>query len=188
MPVERTKPEVERTTSAMGCVATAAICMLDPRSAQLAGRRLLTPWSEAPWPRRNQLEFQAPPTLLGTGDDFEVELIDKNGRLPAAVEIHYRFAGEDERILVRQMNLLGDKMVHRLENVFTSMHFAYRRRAYHELAHRARWLKGFSRTLGFPAILERATRVEQLARKHRTCALATEFSKLVETAKRIQIS
>lgn len=91
---------------------------LDPNSAVLAGKRLLAPWQEQPWPRRHMLAFADAPSVLAAGRDFEVELGDRNGRLPASVEIHYWFDGDEPAAIISQpMQPFGEKMLHRFPRI-----------------------------------------------------------------------
>ncbi len=92
---------------------------LDPASAGLALARLAAPLGEAAWPKKNDLQFQDPPTRLALGQPFEVELIDRRGRLPEEVRIHYRFAEgtESYRYEVDKMRYTGGTMFARREGV-----------------------------------------------------------------------
>ncbi len=112
-----------------GALAVAAVAAfvaaLDPASAALAARRLAMPWSNEAWPLWNNLAFENPPRRLAKGENFEVELIDKNGRLPDEVQIQYWFEGDSpQEIDAKPMKLLGEKMLARRENVTQS--FRYR--------------------------------------------------------------
>ena len=100
-------------------------------SAGLAARRLALPFGGEAWPTVNDLAFLDAPQRIAIGEDLEVELIDRNGRLPEVVTIHYWFEDQDERaVKPRQMTYLAgkrrqdDKMVHRLAGVMRS--FKYR--------------------------------------------------------------
>ena len=94
---------------------------LDPNSAALAARRLAMPWSNAAWPRWNDLAFEHPPSRLAKGENFEVELIDRNDRLPDETQIEYWFEGDDAaEIAAEPMKPLGDKMLPRRGNVTRS--------------------------------------------------------------------
>jgi hypothetical protein len=87
-------------------------------SAALAAKRLLVPWGTDYWPRRHVLEFVVAPTRLASGQDFEVELVDANGRLPDQVQIHYWFdRDEPAAIQTQAMQPLGQKLTHRLNSV-----------------------------------------------------------------------
>lgn len=106
-------------------VMAAALCALvglvaawDWPSAALAARRLAMPWRVEPWPRRNQLQFVKAPTRLAFGSDFEVELVDRNGRLPPSVQIHIRPEGERaDKTQIKDMKFFQDRMVYRLDDV-----------------------------------------------------------------------
>ena len=125
----RTCLDQRQTKKALAAAALLIItvCMLsflDGPSVGLAARRLVCPWSDLPWPRRHQLEFSVAPERLPTGDDFEVELIDANGRLPDQVRIHYWFDDEDaEAAQTFDMQPLGQRVTHRLTNVTRGFYY-----------------------------------------------------------------
>ncbi len=97
-------------------VCVAAVC--DWPSAALAVRRLAMPWRVEPWPRRNQLQFVKAPTRLPFGADFEVELVDRHGRLPPSVQIQLWPDGDAaNQIQTKDMKFFQDRMVYRWEDV-----------------------------------------------------------------------
>ena len=103
----------------------AVVCLSDLDSASRAARRLIAPWQQEAWPQWNDLEFTAKPTRIGLGQDFEVELIDRNGHLPADVKLEYWFDDDPpDRIEVQSMQRTKDRMVQRRERVTRS--FKYR--------------------------------------------------------------
>ncbi|MDX1946411.1 MAG: DUF4175 family protein [Pirellulaceae bacterium] len=103
------------------------LVLLDRNAAGLAIARLAMPWSELAWPRRNQLEFVRELDKIAVGDDFEVELIDRHGRLPDRVQIQLRhLTPTGTRTETRPMQPLADRMVFRFDNV--TRPFAYRAR------------------------------------------------------------
>lgn len=116
------------------CLVISVICCLDislsvrarrQPSSVLAALRLAMPWADQPWPRRNVLEFTTSPDRIAMGADFDVELVDNNGRLPRTVEIHFWFDGDDQsEIKTKEMRFSDGGMVHREENVRRS--FRYR--------------------------------------------------------------
>jgi len=102
-----------------------AVCLGDLSSAALAARRLVQPWRELPWPRVNDLAFENPPTRMAIGEDFEVTLYDRHGRLPDAARIYYWMEGDAEQdARVREMKYGNGRLVHRMANVSRS--FRYR--------------------------------------------------------------
>jgi hypothetical protein len=110
--------------SALCVVLLAAIA---PRSAELAFRRLAVPWTDAAWPRRHALQFVRRPEKLAIGDDFEVELTDRMGRLPESAQIQLRYATPSgTRTETKEMKPLADRMIFRLDNV--TQGFDYRAR------------------------------------------------------------
>jgi hypothetical protein len=96
----------------------ATICLLDFDSTSRAAQRLVAPWNENAWPRWNNLEFTTKPARIAVGQDFEVALIDRNGRLPQQVAIEYWFDGDSEsKIESRIMGRVDQQMLHRRANV-----------------------------------------------------------------------
>jgi hypothetical protein len=113
-----------RVLSALGLVAIAAagLALALPTLVPLGLVRLAMPWGRDAWPARHALAFAAAPRVLAVGEDFEVEVIDRHGELPEAVELQVHLAdGRDE---AHPMKRLGDRMVLRLDNV--TQPFAYR--------------------------------------------------------------
>ena len=49
------------------------------------------PGRDLPWPREHYLAFKHPVTRVASGQDFEVELIDRNGPPPDDARIVYRY-------------------------------------------------------------------------------------------------
>lgn len=106
-------------------VVVGAFVGLDYDSSALAARRLAMPWRNEAWPRKQHLEFTVRPEMIARGEDFYVELVDENGRLPADVSIWYWFEGDDESAArAHRMTFAGGKMTHRLPTVTRS--FRYR--------------------------------------------------------------
>ncbi|MCI0360512.1 MAG: hypothetical protein L0211_18700, partial [Planctomycetaceae bacterium] len=101
-------------------LAATALALHDGgKSASLALSRLAMPWrGDLAWPRRNTLEFVKRPEKLATGDDFEVELVDRSGRLPDGVKMQLRFdTPTGTRTENKEMKPLSDRMIFRLDNV-----------------------------------------------------------------------
>lgn len=118
------KPLCTAASAAVVCLVVALICCLDMSSSVLAARRLAMPWVDQPWPRRNSLEFTLSPRRVAAGADFEVELVDRNGRLPRTVEIHFWSEGDEpNEIKTKEMKFSDGRMVHREENVRRSFRF-----------------------------------------------------------------
>ncbi len=114
------RPTGRAMASAAAVIALAlAAVFLDPNSARLALARLANPLGQTAWPRQHDLVFRNAPDRVASGQTFEVELIDSQGRpLPDAVRIHYRYeTGPDTIEEVESMHLLGGVMVARKENV-----------------------------------------------------------------------
>lgn len=116
-----------------------ALCWIAPVSSLLAARRLVTPWQAPAWPRRHDLQFVDPPSQLATGADFEIAVVDGQAELPEAVRIYYWFEGDSEaQIQAKEMKLVQQRMVHRMENVQRS--FRYRAAGGDDDAMPWRWL------------------------------------------------
>lgn len=100
------------------CGLAALAAAWDRPAAALAVRRLAAPWSVAPWPRRNQLQFVKAPRRLAFGSDFEVELVDGANRLPSSVQIKLWFDGDPVgQIQAKEMKFFHNRMVYRLDKV-----------------------------------------------------------------------
>lgn len=101
-----------------------SLTVLSPSVARTAISRLIAPWNNVEWPRRNNLTFVQSPELLAAGDAFEVSLIDSSGPLPQDVAIEYRSLEADrDRVESSWMQRVGDTMVARRENVRDSFEF-----------------------------------------------------------------
>lgn len=113
------RPARKAALAALAVVAgLAMLWALDPASAALAARRLVMPWSREAWPLWNNLAFEDAPRRIAKGENFEVELIDKNNRLPDEVQIQFWYEGDEAgEIQTEPMKLLGEKMIARRENV-----------------------------------------------------------------------
>ena len=84
-----------RRALAVACgvgLLAALLLLVDGQSVRLALARLALPLGSTHWPKQNDLSFTDPPTRLALGKPFEVQLIDRNQKLPEEVRIHYRFA------------------------------------------------------------------------------------------------
>jgi len=104
--------------AAAACAVAMGVALADGPSVALALRRLAVPWDVEPWPRRNQLQFIKAPERLAFGSDFEVELIDREDRLPPTVQLQTWFDGDEPRqIQTKDMKFFQDRMVYRLDNV-----------------------------------------------------------------------
>ncbi len=115
-------------------VATAAVCLtavilmvLDPPASRIAVARIVNPFGQTAWPRRNHIEFVDRVERVACGGVFEVELIDAKGaRLPTDVLIHYRFDDPDGGVTVETepIRSVGSRLIARRENV--AREFSYR--------------------------------------------------------------
>lgn len=97
---------------------TLGVGLAAPQAVQTALTRVAMPWSNVEWPRRNDLAFVDPPTLLARGDDFEAALLDNAEQLPSEVQVEYRYtAGGKSRHEQTWMQRVGDRAIARRENV-----------------------------------------------------------------------
>jgi hypothetical protein len=117
----------------MSAVAAGATVLLivafwaAPASTSLAAWRLFLPMTARSWPRVHHLEFIDPPHKIASGEDFSVELFDRNGDLPDEVEILFRPVMDDGVVPERQpmeYDFARERMIYRLKNV--SQPFDYR--------------------------------------------------------------
>lgn len=106
------------TAALLAIAVVLAMCMLLPKATRTALVRLVAPWSDVEWPRRNDLEFIDTPDLVARGSAFEASLVDANGELPTEVAIEYRYEVDDGlRTEKAWMRRVGDTMLARRENV-----------------------------------------------------------------------
>jgi hypothetical protein len=106
-------------------IAIGILCGIDLDASLLAARRLAAPWSHAPWPRWNSLEFVQPPERIALGQDFAVEVTDGHGRLPKEATLHFWFDGDQEdKVETASMQRSEDRFRYTRGNVTRS--FKYR--------------------------------------------------------------
>ena len=78
-----------------------------------------------------------------------------------------------------------EQFVERLREQLAAMRMALAAGKFQELARLAHWLKGTSGTVGFPAFIEPAQRLERLASEGRPVELAQAIAELDEMTRRI---
>ncbi len=112
--------------AALVCIVAGALAFGFPADAQLAFARLVKPWGSDAWPPVNDLAFTKRVERIARDQPFEVELIDRNHRLPDDVRIQYRAASENGVLQVdaQRMQRIGDLMVARRDRVLAP--FDYR--------------------------------------------------------------
>ena len=94
------------------------VTFFSPVNSQTALARLVNPLGNNDWPKVNRLVFANPPSRLASGSLFEVELQDKNNRMPKEVTIVYRFDEEDGvREVPAEMRFIDGVMVATRDNV-----------------------------------------------------------------------
>jgi hypothetical protein len=93
-------------------IGALAICLWQPRLAQVGLARLVNPLGRSEWPKAHRLAFKKTPRQLAVGQPFEVELVDLAGRLPSSVRLHYRYTvGDEVTEEVEPMQRVGDLML-----------------------------------------------------------------------------
>lgn len=118
------QPRRAATVAAIAFFLFATLAGLNPAAANLALARLAMPWRAQPWPRRHELAFVSTPSRLATGDDFEVQLVNRRGKLPDDVRIHLRLhTALGTRKESHDMQPLGERAVYRLSNVAHSLDY-----------------------------------------------------------------
>jgi hypothetical protein len=128
LPLERcidARPR-NRVLSLLICLLVIALGLLawQPANFARATARLAWPVGGPVWPPRYQLELVKAPSAVALGESFEVEVRDKNNRLPADATILLQFdqpSRRNERHLLQQR---GTKLVFRIEQ--TLQPFRYR--------------------------------------------------------------
>jgi len=105
-------------TAALLALVAVVVVTINLPAAKIATARLFDPLGEHSWPKKNNLELVDPPTRLALGEDFEVRVIDRNGKLPREVRIHYRLRQDGElNEVVETMQYSDDAMLAQRESV-----------------------------------------------------------------------
>jgi len=83
------------------------VCLLLWPSMVLTGTlRLLLPWQDIRWPQRYHLLILRSVSEVVQGGDFEIELVDREGkRLPAGGKVWFKTATPDGRVVLESMPL-----------------------------------------------------------------------------------
>ncbi len=107
------------SVAALCCLAAIGLAAAFPHDARLALARLLKPLGNDAWPPVNDLVFTHVAERVARDQPFEVELTDRNRKLPDEVRIQYRFAAADgaRQVVQERMQRIGDTMVARRERV-----------------------------------------------------------------------
>ncbi|TWT33562.1 hypothetical protein KOR34_33940 [Posidoniimonas corsicana] len=109
------------------CVAVAVVFgVADPAGLQTAAARLVAPWSDQHWPRRNHLAVDEAPGRIARGQSFEARILDEHdARLPADLKVQYRTrVGGATRVEEQALPSTGSEVNLLRENVQQA--FAYR--------------------------------------------------------------
>ncbi|PQO42997.1 hypothetical protein [Blastopirellula marina] len=108
---------------AITAVAIAAILAVSaPRYARIAMARLAAPWSDAQWPRVNQLQFVDPPGSVAVGESVSLEVIDGGGQLPDGVTLQVD-RGDRIESLPMEFDFGKSVMKRTLANVTTDLRY-----------------------------------------------------------------
>lgn len=73
--------------------------------------RVLAPWADRPWPRRDQLQFVNLPSAVGRETILQVEVADSNPPLPENITIELRQVDADESVQSINTQIVGDVAV-----------------------------------------------------------------------------
>ncbi|MCC9605337.1 hypothetical protein LOC68_23460 [Blastopirellula sp. JC732] len=108
---------------AIAAIAVASIlAVAAPRYAQIAMTRLAAPWSDAQWPRVNQLQFVDPPSSVAVGESVSLEVIDGGGKLPDGVTLQVD-RGDRIESLPMEFDFGKSVMKRTLANVTTDLRY-----------------------------------------------------------------
>jgi len=109
------------------CLAAGGLVLGFPSDARVALARLVKPLGDDAWPPVNDLVFTRRVERIARDQPFEVELIDRNRKLPDEVRIQYRFDAADshgQQLVQERMQRIGDLMVARRDRILQP--FEYR--------------------------------------------------------------
>ena len=116
--IDAREPRQAATLAAVLATIAGIVIVTNWPAANLAMTRLVQPWNQVSWPRRNELQFVQRLEKLAAGDDFEVELVDRRGPLPELVQIQLRYEVNGLlKVETKNMKPLGERMVFRLGNL-----------------------------------------------------------------------
>ena len=99
-----------RAGLALGAVvlACAVLAIAYPATTARGLQRLVNPWLAAPWPRADQLRFVNLPTMIASGSELQLEVIDDRPPLPASLELQIKHIGQashDSDLKLKRMPL-----------------------------------------------------------------------------------
>ena len=102
-------------------VPIAVACFVDGRSVVRSLRRFAVPWSAVGW---NDLEPIDVPRQIAAGENFMLQVRDREERLPQNVQVQYWFDGDDlDEVLQEAMVRSGETAQHQLTGVYRSFRF-----------------------------------------------------------------
>ena len=77
----------------LGVLALVAIVSVwHPHDLRLAVARMFQPWAHLPWPQADQLEFVSLPKAIASGQELQIEIIDRVPPLPLQIDVYVRGA------------------------------------------------------------------------------------------------
>ncbi|MCA9265666.1 MAG: hypothetical protein KDA60_17515, partial [Planctomycetales bacterium] len=100
--------------------------LASPDNTWRSVQRLLLPWGDLEWPRRQNLQFTSPAagTAIAIGADIEFRVVDQNDRLPDYVELWVRPAeSNSDGARWYEMKYRGGAMTHQLRGIRESIDF-----------------------------------------------------------------
>jgi hypothetical protein len=104
-------------------VVAGSLLAWQPGNFGLAAVRLAWPLGGPAWPPQHRLQLLEVPTAVALGESFEVQVIDRNGKLPHDGVITLEFPESGRRSERHALQQRGDKLVFRVEQVLTSFRF-----------------------------------------------------------------
>ncbi|MFO0939259.1 MAG: hypothetical protein U0930_00685 [Pirellulales bacterium] len=79
--------------------------------------RVLAPWADRPWPRRDQLQFVNLPIAVGRDTVLQLEIVDTNPPLPENIIVHVRQSDSEESFQSIPAQIVGDIAVANLPSI-----------------------------------------------------------------------
>ncbi len=73
--------------------------------------RVLAPWADRPWPRRDQLQFVNLPSAVGRETILQVEVADSNPPLPENIKVELRQVDAEDSVQSINTQIVGDVAV-----------------------------------------------------------------------------
>ena len=83
--------------------------------------RVLAPWADRPWPRKDQLHFVNLPSAVGRETILQLEIADANPPIPENIVVHLKHAGSDESHQTLPTQMVGEIAVANLPAITTDI-------------------------------------------------------------------